>query len=75
MPLPLGPAARRPWSRRPGDARPHPAARRAQQPPAPAVAADPLARDPKLARLEAALFLADGPLAAKKLADRSEERR
>ena len=30
---------------------------------------DPLARDPKLARLEAALFLADEPLAAKKLAD------
>ena len=65
---PLGPAARRPWTRRPGDARPHPLARRAQLPPQVAPA-DPLARDPKLARLEAALFLADEPLAAKKLAD------
>jgi segregation and condensation protein B len=69
MPLPLGPAARRLWSQRPGNARPHAAARRAQQPPAPAAPADPLARDAKLARLEAALFLADEPLAAKKLAE------
>ncbi len=64
---PLGPAARRPTTTRPGDAR-LPAALRL--PPLPADAAvDPLGRDAKLARLEAALFLADEPLAAKKLAD------
>jgi segregation and condensation protein B len=64
----FGPAARRPWSRRPGNARPHVAARWAQQP-TPDAPADPLARDPKLARLEAALFLADEPLPARRLAE------
>jgi segregation and condensation protein B len=64
----LGPAARRPWTRRPGNHWPHPLARLARQPP-PAAATDPLARDAVLARVEAALFLADEPLTAKKLAD------
>ena len=62
----LGPAARRPHTQRPTDARPHPLVRLA--PPDPA-AADPLARDAKLARVEAALFVADEPVPPKKLAD------
>lgn len=68
MPQPIGPAARRQWLRRPGNARPHLAARWAQQPVV-VDSTDPLARDPKLARLEAALFLADEPLPARRLAD------
>jgi segregation and condensation protein B len=63
----LGPAARRPDSARPGDAR-RPALFRLA-PPAEPAAADPLARDGKLARLEAALVLADEPLTPRKLAD------
>lgn len=64
---PLGPAARRPTTVRPGNAA-LPAGLRLP-PPAAVAATDPLGRDAKLARLEAALFLADEPLAAKKLAD------
>ncbi len=63
----LGPLARRPDSRRPGNT-PPPAALRFP-PPAEPAAADPLARDGKLARLEAALFLADEPLTARRLAE------
>jgi segregation and condensation protein B len=65
--LPLGPASRRPYSQRPGNVRP-PAALRYAPPTEPA-AADPLARDGKLARLEAALFLAEEPLTARRLAE------
>ena len=62
-----GPAARRPTTVRPGNV-PLPLALRSS--PAPdAASADPLGRDAKLGRLEAALFLADEPLTAKKLAD------
>jgi segregation and condensation protein B len=50
------PAARRPWHR------PH------WWPSEAATAADPLGRSPVLARLEAALFAADEPLAARRLA-------
>jgi segregation and condensation protein B len=64
----LGPAARRPFSQRPGNVRP-PAALRYAPPPAEPTAADPLARDAKLARLEAALVLADEPLTARRLAE------
>lgn len=67
QPLPLGPAARRPYSRRPGNVR-LPLALR-YVPTAEPSAADPLARDGKLARLEAALFLADEPLTARQLAE------
>jgi segregation and condensation protein B len=63
----LGPAARRPYTQRPGNVRPPAALRLA--PPIEPTAADPLARDAKLARLEAALFLADEPLAARRLAE------
>ncbi len=63
----LGPAARRPTTTRPADATP-PAFLRLP-PPTTSEIADPHGRDAKLARLEAALFLADEPLAAKKLAD------
>jgi segregation and condensation protein B len=65
-PLPLGPAARRLYSQRPGNVRPPAVLRSA--PLAEPAAADPLARDGKLARLEAALFLADEPLTARRLA-------
>lgn len=68
VPRPLGPAARRPVTVRPGDAGRHLAAWFAQQP-TDLVPSDPLARDGKLARVEAALFVADEPLPAKKLAD------
>ena len=63
----LGPAARRPWSRRPGNIRP-PAALRLRCAPDEPVA-DSLARDAKTARLEAALFVADEPLTARRLAE------
>jgi segregation and condensation protein B len=66
-PAPLGPAARRPYSRRPGNVR-LPFTLR-YVPTAEPVAADPLARDGKLARLEAALALADEPLTARRLAE------
>jgi segregation and condensation protein B len=63
----LGPAARRPYSRRPGNVRP-PAVLRYVSAAEP-VAADALARDGKLARVEAALMLADEPLTARRLAE------
>lgn len=63
----LGPAVRRATTTRPGNAV-LPTALRFPAPPTEA-AVDPHGRDAKLARLEAALFLADEPLAAKKLAD------
>lgn len=66
-PAPLGPAARRPYSVRPGNVRP-PAVLRYVSTAEP-VAVDPLARDGKLARLEAALVLADEPLTARRLAE------
>jgi segregation and condensation protein B len=64
----LGPAAVRPYSRRPGDVWPPAALRfgpttRAQQP------SDPHDRDATLARVEAALMLADEPLTARRLAE------
>jgi segregation and condensation protein B len=64
----FGPAARRPCNERPGNA-PLPLALRLRPGPAEAAPADPLGRDPRLARLEAALMMADEPLAARKLAD------
>ncbi len=61
-------AARRPSSRRPGNATlPH--ALRLRAAPADDAPADPLARDAALARVEAALLMADEPLAAKRLAE------
>jgi len=67
-PRPLGPAAARPHSRRPGNVGPPAAVRPGLQPPA-AGPADPLGRDPQLARVEAALILADEPLTARRLAE------
>ncbi len=67
-PRPLGPASRRPSTRRPGNAV-LPAALRLRAEPAETAPTDPLGRDAKLARLEAALMLADEPLAARRLAD------
>src|SRR6476620_2839876 len=75
-----GPAARRRTDRFPPNARP-PLAYRLPGDRAEAVPADPHARDPKLARVEAALFLADEALTARKiataagLADSAEARR
>ena len=67
-PLPLL-AARRPTTVRPADVR-LPGVYRVQlAPPAPPAATDPLARDARLARLEAALMLADEPLTARRLAE------
>ncbi len=69
-----GPATARPYTGRPGNARP-PAAVRvllgqpAATDPAPA---DPFGRDPKLARVEAALMLADEPLVARRIAEAAE---
>jgi segregation and condensation protein B len=63
-----GPAARRPFTRRPGNAA-LPLALRLRTEPAEAPPADPHGRDPKLARLEAALMIADEPLPARRLAD------
>ncbi len=62
----LGPLARRPAHARPENHRP-----RSRQPlddRAGESSTDPLTRDPALARLEAALFLAQEPVSAKKLA-------
>lgn len=64
----FGPAARRPFTRRPGNTALPPAVRPRAEP-AEAAPADPHGRDPKLARLEAVLLLADEPLAARRLAD------
>ncbi len=71
-PRPLGPAARRPWNQRPGAVRnpaPYGARLAVLAAPTDAAPADPLARDAKLARLEAVLLLADEPLTAKRLAE------
>jgi len=64
-----GTARFRPYSVRPGNSRlpaalRHRASARAESP-----ALDPLAREPRLARLEAVLLLADEPLSARRLAD------
>lgn len=64
----LGPLDRRPSGIRPGNAR-LPLALRHRPDPAPRASADPLARSPELARVEAALLMADEPLAARRLAD------
>jgi segregation and condensation protein B len=64
-----GPAARRNYSERPGNSRLpfalRPRASAVAEPPA----LDPLGRDPKVARLEAVLLLADEPLPARRIAD------
>jgi segregation and condensation protein B len=64
---PFGTATRRPYTVRPGNVRPPLAVRLV-----PSVAdatTDPSGRTPDLARVEAALFLADEPLTARKLTD------
>jgi segregation and condensation protein B len=63
----FGPAARRPKSQRPGNAPTHFLVR--YPPPVEERVTDPLGRHIKLARLEAALFLADEPVTARRLAD------
>lgn len=69
-PRPLGPATRRPETARPGNVPPPPATRiRIAPAAAEPTPADPLARDPKLARVEASLLLADEPLTSRKIAD------
>ena len=62
-------AARRPTTVRPADARLPSVYRARLAPPPPPAATDPLARDARLARLEAALMLADEPLTARRLAE------
>ena len=64
----FGTATRRRFTQRPGNA-PLPLALRFRAEPADAAPADPHGRDARLARLEAALMLADEPLAARRLAD------
>ncbi len=64
----FGPATLRPPTRRPGNT-PRPGGIRVWGPSADAAPADPHGRDPKLARLEAVLLIADEPLAARRLAD------
>jgi segregation and condensation protein B len=66
--LRYGPATLRPAAARPGNAA-TPAVFRLRAADVEAPAADPHARDARLARLEAALFLADEPLTARRLAD------
>ena len=58
----------RPFTRRPGNVA-LPLALRSRQEPGEPVSREPHARDGPLARLEAALLIADEPLAARKLAD------
>src|SRR2546423_1758826 len=62
------PPPRPPPSARPGNA-PLPAALRLRPEPADSTSADPHGRDARLARLEAALMMADEPLPARRLAD------
>jgi segregation and condensation protein B len=64
----LGPASRRSHSARPGN-QPLPAAVRFAAAPTAEPTPHPLARDGKLARLEAALFFADEPLPSRRLAE------
>jgi segregation and condensation protein B len=66
--LPLGPAARRPSTVRPGTT-PLPAALRFFGPDRDAAPADPQGRDARLARVEAALMMADEPLTSRRLAE------
>lgn len=63
-----GPASRRPYTVRPGN-RPQTATARFAPNANDSVPVHPLGRDGPLARLEAALFLADEPLPARRLAD------
>jgi segregation and condensation protein B len=65
---PLGPAVRRPYTVRPGNAA-LPAALRLQPELTDSAPADTHGRDAKLARLEAAMMMADEPLSARRLAD------
>lgn len=67
-PAAYGSATRRPFTSRPGNA-PRPAGFRVFVAPAEAAADDPLARDAKLALVEAVLLVADEPLTARRLAD------
>lgn len=64
-----GTATLRPFSFRRGNARLPPALRLRASAPAEPPVLDPRAREPKLARLEAVLLLADEPLPARRLAD------
>ena len=64
-----GTAARRPYAVRPGNAVLPPALRLRAAFSGEAPPTDPLAREPRLARLEAALLLADEPRPARRLAD------
>jgi segregation and condensation protein B len=63
----LGPAARRAKGERPANAALHFLVR--YPPPVEVRVTDPLGRDAKLARVEAALFLADDPVPARRLAE------
>ncbi|MBM3978711.1 MAG: SMC-Scp complex subunit ScpB [Planctomycetes bacterium] len=65
----FGPAARRPYTRHRDNARVPRALHARFDPVGEAAARVPNARDGKLARVEAALLIADEPLAARKLAD------
>src|SRR4051794_29450339 len=68
-----GPALWRPSSQRPGNVRlPWRLRLRGDADTTAAAPADPLARDPALARLEATLLAADEPLPARKLAQVAE---
>lgn len=64
----FGTATRRPYTVRPGNAA-LPAALRRRDEPADVIPLDPLGRDAKLARLEAALMLADEPLGVRRIVD------
>ena len=64
----FGTATRRPFTVRPGNAV-LPFALRLRTEPVEAISLDPLGRDPKLARLEAAFMLADEPLTLRRLVD------
>ena len=66
----FGPAVRRPMRERPGNAPLHFLVR--YPPPVEERVTDPLGRDAKLARVEVALFLADEPLTARRLAEAAE---
>jgi segregation and condensation protein B len=67
-PRPLGPATVRPYFRRPGNVGP-PAVVRLRPQARDRGPTDPLGRDATLARIEAALMLADEPLTARRIAE------
>ncbi|QEL14589.1 SMC-Scp complex subunit ScpB [Limnoglobus roseus] len=68
-----GPATARPYSVRPANARAPMAVRvLLGQPTLTPAPVDPLGRDPKLSRVEAALMLADEPLLARRIAEAAE---